>query len=329
MKIIFRTLILLFLTTSVAYSQPVTENILFDNFISTTDNDLENYFSGNTLLTQITTNGITGGCLTTPTTESWGNNNAVYCSKYIDSTSYSNSTRISFKYDSTQLNSINYDRAVSIFLRPSADFNHYIIGSITSDKKIQVVSYFAANNPFQVNLLHNHWYEFILNTSYTTPAPVYQVAVDAQLNDLGITGLTPPIPAGNSSLTFTDSLLYVDTAVEVSFSGTLWGGASYIDNFHFEGMKTPNGCIISTGLSTLDSNVPQIYFSGNSIHIANNDHEMEYAILAVSGQVILTGKIKDKETVIPINALTNGVYLMRLTDTSDNFQMMKKLSIVK
>ncbi|MBL0342317.1 MAG: hypothetical protein IPP71_16255 [Bacteroidetes bacterium] len=129
--------ILLLVLTGSSYAQPVTENILFDTYYSPSNNDFENYFSGNSLMNQITTNGITGGCLTTPNTESWGNNNAIYCSKYIDSASYSSSTQLSFKYDTTQLNSINYDRAISIFLKPGADANHYIIGSITPDKRFR------------------------------------------------------------------------------------------------------------------------------------------------------------------------------------------------
>ncbi|MBK7971741.1 MAG: hypothetical protein IPK08_23920 [Bacteroidetes bacterium] len=203
-----------------AMSQPVTETILFNNYVSPSDNDLVNNFSGSILLTPVSSNGITGGCLTVPTTESWGNNNAIYCSKYMNSSLYSNDARISFKYDSTLINPINYDRAVTIYLNPIADFNHYVIASITYDKKIQIVSYFAANNPFPVNLIHNHWYEFILSTSYDMPIPaLYEVTAEAQLNDLGPTGLTPPIPAGNSDIVFTDSLLYVDTAVGFHFQG--------------------------------------------------------------------------------------------------------------
>src|SRR5262245_49774476 len=87
-----------------AFSQIVTEDILFDNYISATNNDFANHFTGGLGLAQITTSGITGGCLTTPNTISWGNDNAIYCSKYIGALSYYARTSISFKYDSTQIN---------------------------------------------------------------------------------------------------------------------------------------------------------------------------------------------------------------------------------
>ena len=137
-------------------SQTVMEYVSFDNYISSSDNDFVNNFTVGTGLNQITTNGITGGCLTTPNTISWGNDNAFYCSKYENAAQNITTTRISFKYDNTQLNAVNYDRAVSIFLRPSVDFNHYVIASITHDSKLQIVSYSWANNLPVVNLQHNH-----------------------------------------------------------------------------------------------------------------------------------------------------------------------------
>ena len=63
-------------------SQPVSESVLFDNYVSTADNDFVNRFDNGTGLNQIQTNGITGGCLETPQTISWGNDNAIYCTRY-------------------------------------------------------------------------------------------------------------------------------------------------------------------------------------------------------------------------------------------------------
>ncbi len=329
MKTLIPTVILFILTIGTSISQPVTENVMFDNYVSPSDNDLVNNFSGNILLTPTTTNGITGGCLATPTTESWGNNNAIYCSKYINSAAYSSSTRISFKYDTTQLNSINFDRAVSIFLRPNADFNHYIIASITPDKKIQVVSYFAANNPVSVNLLHNPWYEFILNTSFTTPAPTYQVATDAQLNDLGLTGLTPPIPAGNTSLSFTDSLLYVDTAVQVSFSGTSWGGAKYIDNFRFEGFKSADSCNAPTGIPAVIDTGVEVFVSGNTIECTSSHDKLMLHVYSISGQLLFSKEIRKGHSSIPIVELANGIYLLKISGSSSTLNITKKIVVLK
>jgi hypothetical protein len=309
-------------------AQPVTETILFDNYVSPSDNDLVNNFSGSILLTPISSNGITGGCLTVPTTESWGNNNAIYCSKYMNSSLYSNDTRISFKYDSTQINPINYDRAVTIYLNPIADFNHYVIASITYDKKIQIVSYFAANNPFPVNLIHNHWYEFILSTSYDMPIPaLYEVTAEAQLNDLGPTGLTPPIPAGNSDIVFTDSLLYVDTAVRVSFSGTSWGGAKYLDNFRFQGIKSADSCNATTGIPTVINDGVEVFVTGTTIECTSSHQELMLELYSISGQNIFSKKLSSGHSSVSMYELANGLYFMKLETPSGKVVLTQKFIV--
>ena len=309
-------------------AQPVTETILFDNYVSPSDNDLVNNFSGSILLTPISSNGITGGCLTVPTTESWGNNNAIYCSKYMNSSLYSNDTRISFKYDSTQINPINYDRAVTIYLNPIADFNHYVIASITYDKKIQIVSYFAANNPVPVNLIHNHWYEFILSTSFTMPIPaLYEVTAEAQLNDLGPTGLTPPIPAGNSDIVFTDSLLYVDTAVRVSFSGTSWGGAKYLDNFRFQGIKSADSCNATTGIPTVINDGVEVFVTGTTIECTSSHQELMLELYSISGQNIFSKKLSSGHSSVSMYELANGLYFMKLETPSGKVVLTQKFIV--
>jgi len=244
-KINFIAVLILCMKMPSGFSQIVTENVLYDNYASATDNDFVNYFTGGLGLSQATTNGITGGCLVTPNTVSWGNDNAIYCSKYIASEFDYANTRIAFKYDTTQINSSNFDRAVSLFLRPSADFNHYVIASVNYNKTLQIATYSWANSPPVLNLQHGHWYEFLLSTDFITASPLYQINVSAQVNDLGVTGQFPPIPVGNTNGTFYDSLLFGDTAVQVSLTGTLWGGAKYLDNFHFEGIKSADSCTIT------------------------------------------------------------------------------------
>ncbi|MBL0342316.1 MAG: T9SS type A sorting domain-containing protein [Bacteroidetes bacterium] len=157
---------------------------------------------------------------------------------------------------------------------------------------------------------------------------MYQIVVDAQLNDLGLTGLTPPIPAGNSTITFTDSLLYVDAAVEASISGTLWGGAKYIDNFHFQGVKSADSCIISSSNFTLPATVSDVFFSNNNIHITNANTDLTLQLYAISGQEIYSVKVTSGYTSIPITDLENGVYLLQLSSPSNSFQLNKKIVIL-
>jgi hypothetical protein len=308
MKIIL-TFSLLILTNT-AFSQQVTEDIPF-NYISVTDNDFVNRFSGGLGITPVPSNGITGGCLIAPNTVSWGNDNAIYCSKYRDSTSFSTSTRLSFKYDTSQVNTSNFDRAVSLFLRPSADFNHYIIASVTHDKKLQIVSYSWANSPSILPVIHNHWYELILNTYFTSGVPLYNINVSAMVNDLGTTGLTPPVPVGSSNGSFTDSVLFNDLAVQVSFTAALWGGAKYIDNFQFQGWKSTDSCV-TTHIENINSIPAEIYFSDNSLTINSHLQNLTAEIFNLEGRKVFSVKVSPGISGYDLPAFNNGIYFIRL-----------------
>jgi hypothetical protein len=321
-------LILLFLTvTFVSFSQSVIENVLFDYYNNSSDNDFVNYFSGGLGLSQITTNGITGGCLVTPNTVSWGNDNAIYCSKYIAADSSTTNTRISFKYDTTQINSSNFDRAVSIFLRPSADFNHYVIASVNYNKRLQIITYSWANNPPLLNLLHDHWYELLLNISFTADSPSYQVNASAMVNDLGITGQLPPIPVGFSNGSFNDSLLYGDNAVEVSITGSLWGGAKYLDNFHFEGIKSPDSCSFTTQAFPMQFEPFEINIRNNSFDVLNNISTFKLEVYSVSGQWFLSEICSRNTASYDISPLPAGIYFLRIS--SDTYTESRKIILLK
>jgi len=329
-KIILLCCVLLSVNILNAFSQIVTEDVHFDNYLSSSNNDFVNRFTGGLGLSQITTNGITGGCLVTPNTVNWGNDNAIYCSKYIAAVATYTITSIVFKYDTSQINSVNFDRAVSIFLRPSADYNHYLIASVNYNKRLQIVTYSWANSPPLMNLLHNHWYSFMLNTNFVTGSPLYQINVTSQVNDLGLTGLTPPIPVSSSSGTFYDSLLFGDTAVQVSITGALWGGARYLEDFHFEGIKSADSCIsIPTLIGDVDAEEVKATISDNRIVVFNHSllGEVMLEVYSVSGQKIIECLCHLGHSSFDVSGLAEGVYLMRLTN--EKRSRAKRFAVVK
>src|SRR5688572_26891958 len=133
--------VIVFASILPASAQMVNETVNFDYYISASDNDLVNLFDYGTGLTQLQANGIGGGCLETPLTISWGTDNAVYCTRFQGITGTSYTTEVCFRYDTLQLDAINYDRPVSLWMKPSADPNHYIIGSVLHTGQVQIVSY--------------------------------------------------------------------------------------------------------------------------------------------------------------------------------------------
>src|SRR5690348_11780981 len=110
--------------------QVITETVDFDAYLSVSDNDFVNHFDGGLGLNQIQANGITGGCLETPQTVNWGNDNAKYCTRIRAQIGDTCTVSICYKYDTLQLNSINFDRAASLWLVPFRDPNHYAIASM-------------------------------------------------------------------------------------------------------------------------------------------------------------------------------------------------------
>ncbi|HKR04161.1 MAG TPA: T9SS type A sorting domain-containing protein [Bacteroidia bacterium] len=329
MKKIFTLLVTgLFLILRVN-AQVVDEDAHFDFYQSVTNNDFINHFSGGLGLDQIQTNGITGGCLTIPDSVSWGNDNAIYCSRYKPNSGDTTVTSICFKYDSTTVNLGSFQRALSIFLRPYADFNHYVIATVSGNKKLELITYGWVNTPYpDLNLLHNHWYRYILTTAFFSAT--FQVYIKAEVLDIGLTGTFPPIPVNSSSGTITDNILAVDTAIEVSILGATYGGCAYLDDFHFHGRKGFSNCILNTGIS--ESSAEQNFFvypspASHVLHVENNSvnvHMQEITILNAVGEKIKAYSVFEKKADLDISALTNGLYFVncRSGNETRNFKIV-------
>ncbi len=154
-------------------AQSVSENIIFDNYVSPTNNDLENHFYSSGFgmsLTAIPSNGITGGCLLTNDTNIWGNDNAIYCSKFKATIGTTCDVNICFKYDTTVINSLYYERPVSIWLNPSADWNHYLIATVSRAKKFEQITYGWVNPTSPTLFLEqDKWYRLRNCLNFISP----------------------------------------------------------------------------------------------------------------------------------------------------------------
>lgn len=311
-------------------AQITNEFVDFNTYMSATDHDFVNHFNNGLGLTQINTNGISGGCLTVPATMNWGNDNAVYCSKYVADSGWYCKTYISFKYDTTLINSSSFDRALSIFLRPSADFNHYIIASVSHSHRIELITYSWTNSPgLLINLVHDHWYMFILRVPFTGGASGDQVDINAAVADLGTTGQLPPNTIGVANGTINDSVLFADAAIEVSFTATTDGGAKYIDNFQFEGIKSADSCIsIPTGIAEKPETDFSAFVSGNELIIQNASGESGQVaeIYSGNGQLIYSVPFTNQASM-NISNWMRGIYFVRLKGLDST--IAKKIAILR
>ena len=276
--------------SSKTFSQTSTENVNFDNYTSASVNDFTTWFSGGNGLTQITTNGIAGGCLTTPDSIDWGNQEAHYCSKYVSDLATSTNTSICFKYDTTLINLPSYARGVSIWLKPFSDPNHYIIASYSHQKRIEILSYSWTNNPGPLlSLVQGNWYQLMVSTTFL---PNDSVGIHAEVNDLGVTGTASPTLLAQSNGAIADMIFSNDTAILIAVSGTKKGGALYLDNFHFEGHKSSDSCVIAVVNSANDFSINENFIFSNEnnlLQLSNHSSSvMNIEIVNLSGEIIST-----------------------------------------
>ncbi len=315
MKIIFTLIGVILLLSTPIKAQIVTEDVNFDFYQSATNNDFANNFNGITGITQIQTNGITGGCLLLEDSIDWGNDRGIYCSAYKPQSGDTTITSISFKYDSSTVILTALQRAMTIWMHPWADPNHYVIATISHEKKIELITYAWVNQFPPVNLISQHWYKYTLSTAFFPSA--FQVYIKAEVFDLGLSGTAIPALISFADHTITDNVLSVDTAIQVAISGATYGGGIYLDDFSFHGRKGYSNCVVNTGISeTAGGKNIMVYptQAENNLHIIRNDNSTGMMIITIFN--LAGGKLKEQtieqtKTELDISSLSNGIYFIR------------------
>ncbi len=304
-----------------------TENVNFNNYSSASDNDFVNWFSGGNGLNQITTNGITGGSLSVPDSVNWGNDEMNYCSKYVGDLLVPTNTSVCFKYDTALINLPGFDRGVSIWLKPSSDFNHYIIASYSHQKRIEILSYSWTNNPGPLlSLVQGNWYQLVLATTFLSGD---SVGIHAEVNDLGVTGVGTPTLLAQSNGAIADSIFANDNAIQIGVSGTRKGGAIYLDDFHFSGHKSADSCVIVVNsVNGLNSADDFIFSNENSRFQLFNNHSslMNIEIVNLSGEIISTVTVANVFSW-DASQIPSGIYFLKAKSVDGN--LVKKFAVIK
>ena len=304
---------------SLLKAQSVVETVNFDNYINSTNNDLQNnfYSTGTGMsLTANPANGITGGCLVTSDTNNWGNDNAVYCSKFKGMIGTTYTASVCFKYDNTSINLSHFERPVSIWLRPSADWNHYLICTIERTGTFGQLTYGWGNSSSPtLTFQNNYWYRFSIAATFVGGVS-HQIDIVSSAYDLGINGTGYPSLIGSTSGTFDDDVLIADSAISVSLNGAHWGGSIYLDNFYYQGVKSADSCLFVTGVNEVMSGNSDLHYSiqNNVLHIeSENDFKnAELKIFSLSGQQLLTFKMKTASDEFDLSKLSDGLYLINI-----------------
>ena len=311
-------LLALTLKACIGFSQAIS----FDNYISSTNNDLVNNFDGAYTFTQITSNGITGGCVNVPTTGM--SDVARYKPKYKWNFTQANPFKVSvcFKYvgasdlkdniyPTCQFQLRQYDSATSTetghFIDAMCDYEQISMNyNVTLSSSGYLPPYFY---------LPDSWFKFEFYT-YNINQDLYMVS---KLYDLGANGLAAPIlmstVSNNDTSSFPSNL---GVYYQMWMVGYHSYGAQYLDNFNI----TSN---FSTGTNDVVGYQDfQLSSNGNSLSLDNLGNKMvTLNVYDISGQKLFTSTTSDSKSYFDISSFANGIYFAEIVSNQIRIRMEK------
>ena len=125
-----------------------------------------------------------------------------------------------------------------------------------------------------------------------------------------------------------DSLI-ADTAIEASITGTLWGGALYLDNFRFDGMKSFDNCIITSTDEILNENDFSFVVENNklTVFLKTGDLNSEIEVFNMNGQKLVAAKINAEKSDYDLSSLPESIYFLSIV--SEKTRETKKFVLVR
>ena len=333
-----KTTILSFLLLIVnnVFSQIITENVNFNNYVSSTNNDLTNNFtfpigSATNFITQSNIGGITGGALIPPNTINWGNDIIRYCSTYKNTVNSMIETSVCFKYNTSLINPNSFERPVSIWMYGTVNGRN-IHFFLNRDRTLSITSYNYAESTFIPSMTNGNWFKIVAKYMSIGGAFGDQIYARAEIFDIGPNGTSTPISVGNHTATIYDANLVSSTKFTLGLSAAKWGGAEFIDNFIFKGEKDGTVCN-SLGINeNITNNNIQVYPNPTNdkitVHFIDtiNIDGYEVEIFNSIGQKISSNTVNQHDFEISLsNVNAKGIYYMKIFDKFQNIIQTKKI----
>lgn len=229
----------------------IVRDIDFSNFNGDGDNDYVNNFNSNDYSYSPTlTYGGSQGSILPPAYTSWANTLARYRYSANPTIGETMVFSVDFLYDSSLVNPNSNERPVGIFL----EGNHGVKAYIETNGNLTISSYYWNNNnwysgdPYEtygstVNLSDDEWYRLTLTIDVIGGQFGDQTNITAEVHELN--NFTS---VGNAGGKLYDILFIDNENISVGLHGSLWGGASRLDNFHFE--ASTNDQITDNGIDS-------------------------------------------------------------------------------
>jgi hypothetical protein len=292
----------------------ISDSVNFNTYVSATNNDLVNKFTGSHGMVQQTTNGITGGSVL-PAPSITTTNDAVFFRKYsYQSLTNYTTVSVSFKYNTASAADyapacqiglvVNSDSAVTLMAWVIA--NVYYVAGAASGVQLQITGNGLSDNSAPIHVTSGNWYKLSLKAHAVNDT--YSVA-SAYLYDIGATGLSAPVLKLSylNDTVFTGGVRYPKSYMVGIMNGGADGGAVYLDNWNVDGYY------YTTGIEELDQ---QSHFSvqtlaSTSLNVSCDlSSNIEYAIYSVNGSILGRGKFY-KDNAIDVSNLPPAEYFIR------------------
>ena len=296
-----------------AVQAQTSHTVDFNTYVSASNNDLMNNFTGSFGLTQQTTNGITGGCVLPAPTTTY--NEALYNSKCYLRPSDPNQTTvsISFKYSASGASSGDPGPVVGFMITSdstgslaagyaSATISAYPFGG----SMFTIDGAYAHYSSASFNLVDGHWYQLKLSIR---AMDMDSVSTSAYVYELGAAGTSSPtlISSFLSNTEYTHGITWPHSFFLPTLNGGASGGVVYMDNFNVTAYSAPSG-IAPVELHE------DIFITNpvtNKLSVSNsNKNEMQYIIYNTAGAKMKAGVINGVEN-IDVSSLPASLYFIR------------------
>jgi hypothetical protein len=286
----------------------------FNTYVSGSNNDLMNNFSGSFALTQQTTNGITGGSVLPASTLT--SSKAQYNGKCYLRPADPNPTSasISFKYSASGASSGDGGPEVGFFITSdstgslangfvTANISLYPFGGCMFNVDGAINHYSSAS----FTLIDGHWYQLQLKIQAIN---MDSINTSTYVYELGAAGTTSPVLVASflNNIEKTSGITWPHSFFVPTLNGGLSGGVVYMDNFNVSSYATPTG--IKT-VGQADNFISNPVTSKLSVTTGFKG-DIGYVIYNTAGIKLSMGIINGSAD-IDVSALPAALYFIRLS----------------
>ena len=310
-------ILLLIFTITKINAQLVTEEINFNNFTSTTNNDLSNKFVQPITYGYSQVSDGNNGYYLTTSLQGTATQPLKLCSKFKGIDTETMVISIDYKVETYPTVISNVYNSVGLFI--SKDSGETILSSAISntvnDPYGKILSINGLSNPnstynpsiFGNSFISGNWYRLVFEL---TKIATSKFSISSKIYDIGTDGTSSPVlKVTNTKEGFNYNFSSTNT-INIHIVGGYWGDVKYLDNFKVYGFKNGSNC---SNLSNTDFQIEDnsfVYPNPFKNQININDEVTKINIYNLNGQLISTYTDINKE--IFLDKLANGTYLFEI-----------------